>query len=423
MKRIFISYNVNEKETYHFWEMFFQLCGIWVSPCFQEFREPEMENEMHLWILGTLDVDRVKPKAEKNIVYIKKGNSTFQKYKNRKDIIELKWSDKENSSFKQVINLLFLEHKDAEQLNGILDLFREYRFWGTMWLFHELAVKDQSRFDDRIVKSCQEFLSALQGRALAPETQYVKYMSLYCEYMMKSAEVRSLTDRTLVCKSLITKCEETAQEIGWTPALELLMGKICEMSPAEIKYAISFYESVVEYEEKAQILYDIGHIYETICGEWEKASKYYEKTYLRDENYYRGLYKIALFEERSDEWKRALKCYGKILSILEIIGDDISVYGMMYEYKVKRRLREIFRRYFSGLDLSDIYSMQITDFRNDLKNYSDVNLNGEKVKRSEEKFKNFDRLFHCMFGNEDKAIKKRVLTEVLERLDELCLKM
>lgn len=407
VKRIFVSYSDSEKITYCFWKLFFQFCGIWVSEKKMEDCELENVQDVHLMIVGISDENKIKLKEEKDIFYIIKRNATFSKYKRRSDVAEVNWSSGNTFCFQKAVNYLFAGKEKLSQIKKILELFISNEFWGNFWLFHELAVKDKSCFDQRIIESCEQILNALDKEKDDGDGWHLEYAKLYCEYMKTCSEIRRLTERTIACKELIIKCEQLAMKEGWQPSLCVLMGKIQELSPAESKFSLSFYKAALQYENKAEIFYDIGHIYETMFGDEKSAEEYYIKSVQLDNNFYRSLYKIAFFSEKRGDWKKALQYYGIIQKQLESENKVVSIYKIMYLYKIKRRLLNIFQKFFAVKALIDEYSEEVRDFRIKIQEYKEL-----------------DNLFHCMFGkNSEKKIREEVLQEVLERLDELCAKM
>lgn len=408
INKIFVSYSDSEKITWCFWKLFFQFCGIWVSE--KRLEECELDNvqDAYLVIVGNSDKDKIKAKEEKDIFYIVKKNATLSKYKRRADAAEVDWLSGNTHSFQKAISFLFAGKEEMGQIKKILELFNRNEFWGNLWLFQELAVKDKSCFDQCIVVSCEQMLESLHKQKPEGDGWHLEYAKLYCEYMKICSGIRRLTERTTACRELIKKCEQLSMKNGWQPSLCMIMAKIQELSPAEGKFSLGFYKEALQYESKPEILYDIGHIYETMFGDEMRAEEYYIKSVQMDKNFYRGLYKIAFFSEKRGDWKRALNYYGTIESLLQKEEKPISIYKTMYLYKTQRRLLAIFQKFFAVETLVKGYSKNIEEFPK------------KKIMENSE----LDNLFHCMFGNSnEKRIKEEVWKAVLDRLDELCSKM
>lgn len=406
--KIFISYSDSEKITWCFWKLFFQICGIWVSE--ERLEECELDNaqDAHLVIVGNSGKDKIKAKEEKDIFYIVKRNATFSKYKKRADVAEVNWLYGNTQSFQKAISFLFAGKEEKGQIKKILDLYTENEFWGGLWLFQELSVKDKSYFDQCIVARCVQMLNALYEQKSEGDGWHLEYAKLYCEYMKTCSGIRRLTERTMACRELIKKCEQLSAKNGWQPSLCVLMGKIRELSPSEGKFSVFFYKEALKYESKPEILYDIGHIYETMFGDEMRAEEYYIMSVQRDRKFYRGLYKIAFFSEKRGDWKRALNYYVNIENILQKEEKPISIYKAMYLYKTQRRLLAILQKFFAVETLIKGYSKNVEEFPE------------KKIMENKE----LDNLFHCMFGKSyEEIIKKEVWKEVLDRLDELCSRM
>ena len=181
-----------------------------------------------------------------------------------------------------------------------------------------------------------------------------------------------------------------------------LTGKICELSPTERKYAVYYYKSALTYDRCARLLYDVGHFYEKIQGDNEKAISYYKDACECNPDYYQAQYKIAVFLEEKGRWMEAVRLYYKIrrqLNIEELIH-SVSVSDIEYYYKCCMRILRIYQVEMSDRETISKYEKEVSQMHRSITNTII-----------------FDKLIKCMTGNKNfDQRRNEILMEVENRI-------
>ncbi|MBP3489065.1 MAG: hypothetical protein J6K53_11780 [Roseburia sp.] len=411
MDRIFISYSSTENVTYCFWKYFFEACGVWVSAQEIEHDWQRLSTEEPcLFILGSEDVKQLLPDIFPNYFYLVKKNKTFDSFvkKKRKDVAQVQRWDEAGEGFGKVIDYLVPVHYEKQQFRKFLDIFMRNRMWSASWLFHEVAQQGKGRWDGMISDICQSTLADLkqmpQSKGGNDKKGHILFIRLYCKYVDAGVRDRSFMSRITAVEELMVEWQELVRCCGRTPSVYVLAGKISTMSPIESKYAPEYYKEATEYEERPEILYDIGHIYEKVYGDNERALKYYKKAYDCDRRYYRAIYKLAVSLELRGKWMEALVGYGKIMNILDgRTGDSrISIREIEYEYKTCKKMRELYRSNIDSEELIKRYDVKLNDLYEGLKTRKD-----------------FDKLVHCMLPKNEE-VRDEIIEEILEKFNVIC---
>ena len=400
MIRVFVSYSKSEAVTFSFWKHFFQICGIWVTENALKGDDIEFSNEPHLFILGNEDIGCVKEQLINQHVYIVKDNAKYKSLLNKKrpDIFSIKrWDEK--MPFAKVITALF-NGKQATAIRELLEIYIETNLWEISWLFHEFAIYRESNFDNYISLKCKKVLSQLNIKKEGGWNY--EYMKLYIQYMLHKVMDRSLYGRMTSCQELLICWQKLEEKKELNPNLYLLKAQISEMSPIENKSAINYYLLINEYEKQSDILYRIGHLFETIYGNDEAAEKYYRKSYKCDASYYRAWYKIALYLEKRGEWIFALNIYYKIRKRLSKseTTNAVSTFDIDYYYKCCKRIIKIYYANICDNDTIIFFENELEQMHNKIMN--DMCLN---------------KLMNCMIDKESfESQRSKILKEIDNRL-------
>ena len=99
---------------------------------------------------------------------------------------------------------------------------------------------------------------------------YYQYASLYCEYLQYGVDRDAIT-RMRWSESLLEKCSGLAVTSGWSMALSLLAGRISLFTSTQNKNAGSYFKNILRYDVQAELLYEVGHIYEKAYGDKKRA--------------------------------------------------------------------------------------------------------------------------------------------------------
>lgn len=397
MIRVFVSYSKSEAVTFSFWKHFFQICGIWVTEKALKGDEIEFSNEPHLFILGNEDIGCVKEQLINQHVYIVKDNAKYKSLLNKKrpDIFSIKrWDEK--MPFAKVITALF-NGKQATAIRELLEIYIETNLWEISWLFHEFAIEEKSLFDINILQGCTQALEKLNKISKSELAWNYYYMKLYCLYIECKTKDRSLLGRMNNCQKLLAKCLALSEREGWNPILAILRAKIGEMSPTENKAAVNYYIFSLNYEMKANILYDIGYLFENIYGNNELAFQYYQRAYKCDKSYCRAAYKIAFFGEKNGEWMEALKTY----------------------YRIKQELNENEKWPITSLQEIDCYyrccNRIVRIYQSNICDNETINdINKEMLAKTINN-KSLDKLLHCMVDKNDFLVKRKMIWEEINK--------
>lgn len=399
MKRVYIYYSSGEEHIFCFWNYFFKSCGIWVS----EKTRDEVYNKSSLeapiiFILGNEDIGLIWRANQGRHAYIVKKNATFNLVKSREDVVINNRGGRKNNNA-EVLKLIFSGVEDVNYLQKLLDIFENYQLCGTMWLFHEFAIRDKSNLDRIIKGTVNKVIKRIEEDTLLKDNWHSKFMNLYCRYMECGVKTRNLIERTFLCQELIKKCDILALENGWAPSLCVLSGDIHKLSSAEGKFAIHFYEHAILFENRADILYEMGKSFEIMYGDKARALDYYISAYFVNPFYYRANYKIAFDEEQQGNWKKSLKRYQEMFFWLRDRKKRISVYEILYLYKINRRVLSLSKRYISSQTIIDFYSREMEEFWTLL-----------------EKKECFNAVLHCMFKKDQMGEIKYILFKEIEKV-------
>lgn len=399
MDRIWISYSKSESTEYCFLKYFFQMTGIWLM----EYPETKEDKgaEMHLSILGRNEGNYIRPYDDGH-VYLVRSSAVFWRFSDRKDIVEFEWRWSEKS-FRELIKEIFKEPSECTVMEELLQIFMEEQFWGAAWLYHGITYKENYIWDFLIVTTCKKVRQKLQVSKYKDSWNH-KFMEIYCDYMLYGVMAKSINERIERSEEMLQRCKDLSQERGWVSSLCMLAAKICDLSPIEEKFALSYYYSVERREVDSGVSYEIGHIYEKLYGEYERAIEYYKESLRRNRNNYRSMYKLAIHYNEKGEWMRALSLYERIRrETRKITGENsISVRGIEYEYKV---LRQMIRLIWMNINDAAL----LKRFEDELKDLQDHLLDR----------RDFQNLSRCMFGEEHGREREReILREISKKISD-----
>ena len=367
--RIYISYSAGASVEFCFWKYFFQTCGIWITPKIikKNWHLDEIQTP-HLIILDSSDEDKINSQMYDNVVYcVRKSSKAGQR---RKDVIKVVWW---NQFYHDVLNHLFKNNRNLKEWHILLNIYngnenkvsnevQQEGLWGANWLFHEMGTSAET-WDNEIKSTVIKTVRMLQCyKGTMGNFWNYQYMLLYCDYLLCGVN-RSQISQIYTCKELLERCEEFAQEKGWFPILHVLAAKIAVLVPTENKYAVSYLKNAVEYEEQADLLYEIGHVYEKAYGDRAKAMQYYLEANMCDLDYYRAVYKLAIEFENNNRWIMAMEKYKEIQEIIYNmrVGNSISVRELEYEYKTCRRIVQICKKKLEASEMEENYQQRINE--------------------------------------------------------------
>lgn len=316
----------------------------------------------------------IKPEENANQIYLIHEEASSASLKGRKDVAIMERKDANI----RVIEYLFSQNVD--EMKELMTVFIDKNLWGIMWLFHEVTCYGKSCFDEMILDVCDETIKELKTHE---NMWHINFMSLYCQYMKIGLSAHSLLSQMNTCEKLILNCIDMAKIKGWTPALCVLTGQICELSAAEKRHAIDFYNQALLYQEDSEILYKIGQIYEKVCGCNSKALEFYEKATKVDPYNFRARYEIAATKE--NQWEKAINEFLTVENLLETSEKPISTFEILYLHKVRSKILMICKKHVASQDMINMYLRKIQKHENQM-----------------------DTLLRCMFGEQkfDKIRKK-----------------
>lgn len=407
--KVFISYSAKASVEKCFWQYFFQSCGIWTSiKQIENDLKVDLAQTPHLIILDSEDENKILDVPKKNVVYCVKKSS---KTKKRSDIIKIRWWSKE--FYKDVITILLADKKNRVAIHNLLEIFtgiengkngewlKTEGLWGASWLFHEIGYGMMEEWSEEIQDKCNKSIKKLKRkeREIGDCWNY-KYMKLYCEYLKCGVSNKDFFSRLGECKKILEECEELSKKEGWLPTLCVLSGQICNLSVAESRYAVNYYDIAVKYEQQADLLYEIGRIYEKIYSDNEAALYNYYRSYMCDKNYYRALYKLAIDLEQKDKWIDAMGFYNKIQDILKEIKckDSITIKEIEYKYKTYSKMINLCQKNISDDDVVNSFEKEINEIREHIEDYVD-----------------FGKMFNIMFEPQNCKIKMKDLMNILRQ--------
>lgn len=411
--KVYISYSAMRSVEYCFWKYFFEVCGIWVSEeIITEDWEMDKTKVPQLVIMDKKDETNYLEQSPR-IVYCVRKSANMPR--TRKDIVRMEWWKK---YYYSVLVELFRGDRDldclmrlmgifAGEINADLKVKTEEGLWSATWLFHELAQSAEKKEWDRQIrdKAMETIETLLNTTEDILKSSYCQYAILYCKYLQCGVN-RSSINRMNQTKELLIECEKLADKMGWTPALLFLAGKMSLLTSAENKYAVNYFDRIIKYEARADLLYEIGHIYEKAYGNVKRAWEYYQLAYRQEPDYYRALYKLAVKLETEDRWMQAISVYNRVRKIVakKEKYDSISVRELEYEYKSCKNILRICRRYIDDYELQNSYRLRIRDMNQNTFNYIRL-----------------DKLIKKMFLKENQAQKKEeILEELQKKINFVC---
>ena len=254
--------------------------------------------------------------------------------------------------------------------------------WEADWLFNEVLSLDKEKWKEEIQRKCISISETLKSRqTLSGDLWNFMFMQLYIDYIICGLFKRSTVQRINECQRLMCRWKELADERENDPALYVLAGKISCLSSTENKYAVYYYQNAVAYEERADIYYNIGHIYEKAYGDNEKALYNYKKACECDPNYYKALYKLAVDKEKRKNWMGALLSFSRIRNI---IGrrrryGSISICEFEYEYKSCKRILNIYKENVDDAYAINYYREILNDMSQCIEEYFHVKRNVKEI--------------------------------------------
>ena len=409
-KRIYISYSPGRSVEYCFWKYFFQISGIWVKDeVIKGHWKIDTAKTPHLVIFSRNDESNYG-NLYPNIVYCVRKKSNKASY--RRDIIKLEWW---NGYYHEVLNQLFFEDVNLLRfLNEMMNIFAgQYRvgskekvsdgLWSSVWLFHEIAqAAMRDEWDKQISNNAAKAMILLEKKGKDSSVSwYYQYASLYCEYMRYGVNRNAVT-RMRWSESLLEKCSGLAEKGGWSMALSLLAGRISLLTSTQNKYAVSYFKNILRYDDQAELLYEVGHIYEKAYGDKKMAWHYYQLAYQQDSYYYRAVYKIAVKLEMEGDWLYAMGAYSRVRKIIasmqEQVKNNISIRELEYEYKSCKNILQLCRQYMNDIEFQNGLRGQIID-----------------MNENTERYINFDKLAKLMFLEKDRKQKKNEIMEELRK--------
>lgn len=400
--KVYISYSPGSSIAYCFWKYFFRACGVWVTTRkIDQGWQLDKAEQPHLVILDKKTRTKYESPSS-NIVYCVKGIDGPGQ--TRSDLVKIsQWSGMRHS----VIRRLFAGNENLSVFMELMDIFggdydsygelKAEGLWSAVWLFHEIGQRaEKEEWDREIYEKAETALDLL--RQSRRTCWHKEYMKLYCRYLQCGVS-RSSLETMYQCKELLEQCADLSDR-GEDPALDFLIGKIRLLSATENKYAVHYFKELNDYEPQPDLLYEIGHVYETAYGKNSLALSYYQKAYRLDPTYYRALYKFAVKLEDSGEWIKAVSVYNRVRQIVHKgkLKNDISVRDFEYEFKTCRRMLRLCRKYMDDDEIEDGFRAYIEDMRD-----------------HQEKYVSFTKLFQKMFLPQNQQEKEQEMREVLNR--------
>jgi len=407
--RVYISYSPGSSIVYCFWKYFFRSCGVWVtSEKIGRDWQIDKNKRPQLVILDKKTWMKYEAPSP-NIVYCVKAKGSADQI--RKDLIFVnQWEN----MYYSVIRQLFEGDENQSSFMELIGIFGgKYDFpsgkiieeglWSAVWLFHEIAQQAGNKIWDREI--CEKAKEAIDALHRAKKyTWHNEYMRLYCQYLQCGVN-RSSAERMSACTNLLERCGSLSGR-EWNPSLAFLAGKVSLLTSTENKYAVFYFNEISKYDLQTDILYDIGHIYETAYGEYSTALKYYQKAYKLDNDYYRALYKFAVKLENEDDWRGAISVYSDVRQIIHKVKlkNDIGVRDLEYEYKSCRKMLGLCSKYLNDPDVEEALQNHI-----------------EAMHQDPGKYISFKKLFKIMFIKENRQKKEAEMSDVLlMKLDTVC---
>ena len=254
------------------------------------------EDAPHLLILGNADRECILPEIQKNRIYLVKKDTVSKEILERADIVEISRWENSYKDARIILQKLLKHYDDCRGLLELQKIFIEENLWSALWIYNELAFKEPNDlYDNYISTACQKAFERI-GEQLSE--WHNSFMILYCEYIQCGVSVRKTMKRAVECRRLLEKCDEMAEQYGWSASLCAMAGKICGLSQAEQRYALNYYRSTPKQDMNAELFYNIGHIYEKMLGDNDSAATYYRRSYWYDKGYFRTIYKLAMEQER-----------------------------------------------------------------------------------------------------------------------------
>lgn len=403
LNKVFVSYSQSEAITFCFWKYFFETCGIEVK----SFIIPKEQSCIskgtpHLIILGSERSACISSTSIGQIVYLVKKDEEYNNYfTKRSDVVPMTSWEQAGNAFISVLENLVVEQDELDTLKEILRIFISEKFWGTAWVFDEVAYENSDGLADFLVDSCEKMSEKLEYLTVTknPESDwYRQFALLYCKYIQYGTHEKTLSGRLSDSQELLKECGKLAKAYGWRPTICMFAGKICSLSQVAHKYAIDYYKSIPKGERSADAYYNAGYIYENYVGDNELALYQYKRAAQLDSTCYQSVYKQGVHYEATGKWMTAYTFFNKVLRILEDrINPSISIQDLEYYCKSIRQLIKICEHNIDDDKLIDYYKARIQNLKT---NFSTA----------------FQEVF--MYLNIDESIQQIVKDRVLGKLSK-----
>lgn len=363
---ILLAYGGQETVTSSILEYFFKSCGIWVEKTKYEDNQKAHGRTLCLSILNPEEIVNYRYAGVLGHVCLVTGE-ILSDYCN---II----SQQEENSYEKVIRILLGTESELVYLNRLFEIYMKNNLWEAAWLYEEFAKENVKRWDGIITATCRRVLDSIDKEFPRQcDNMYVQYLRFYCRWIQCGAGYRTLSTRLLESKRLLEDFIPFADRYGDDEMVLHLEGRICELSAVENKQAVFFYRRAAKRGGYSDFLYDVGHSFEKVYGDDDRAILFYKKAYLKDRDNYRALYKLALKEEIENKWTDAFNTYGMIEEQLSGIVKTnregmsaVSVKEIDYLYKTYKRLLHIYRQIFGCGVVENSYTTRIKGIEEEL---------------------------------------------------------
>lgn len=363
---IFLTYSRQEAVTASLWENFFKSCGIWVEKTEYEEEQDMQGGTSCLTILNSEELAGYRYAGVSGHTCLVVGEAAASCY----NVI----SQQTENSYVKVIDALFGAAPAYAYLDKLFEIYTKNDFWKAVWLYEEFAKENVRRWDKIIVDICAGVLASLDKQfSRQIDSMHVQFLRFYCRYVQCGTECRTLSMRLLESKKLLEDFQPFLDRYSDDAMVLHLTGRICELSAVENKQAVFFYRRAAKKSGYSDFFYDIGHSFEKVYGDEERAIHFYKKAYLKNRNNYRALYKLALKAELEDKWVDAFNFYSMIEEQLRgsvkencTHRSEASVKEIDYLYKAYKRMLYIYRQIFGCGTIENSYTIKIEEVEKDL---------------------------------------------------------
>lgn len=402
IENIYFSYTERDGEAYSYLKYFFRSIGIWTQD-----EDKQQKNAIQIHILYGQSIAQMGSE-QKDCYYLLRKNGNTKAYFDkceRNDLLELKWQIRRlkcGNLFEKIAPQL----KDV--LSNLLKIYEDTEAWGAYWMFHEISNGENEVFNEYIINTCNKIKEAVMNAPHKNGWNH-KYVTLYCDYIICKTQNATPESRTKKCAVLLEKCVELAREKQmWNTSICWLTAKICELSPAEQKFSIIYYQKMLEKMGcyNSEIYYELAHAYEKIYGNMKVALQYYQKIYKNNSNYYRAEYKLALESESREEWMEAILHYQHIFSnTFSEKSRKISARNIEYYSKALWGIVKLFSEKNVSQELLEIFQKEL-----------------EKLQKENMVENRFGKIAYLMFGDDEGGLllQKELDKEIHRKIDNLC---